>query len=255
MESTEKNGANGAAKSTALATVSNAKGSIDAFASESNFSVAQRMAKGLASSSLVPAAYQNSIPNVLIAMELASRIKASVFAVMQNLDIIHGRPSWRATFLIATVNACGRFTPLRFRWVGTEGKDDWGCYAVAKDRESGEECIGPTVTLGMAKAEGWATKNGSKWRTLPSLMLHYRSAAFWTRVYAPELSLGMHTGDEAEDMYGSSRVVQDAEIVEAPSPDAVKAALEQAEAQAKANDQPLDLDAPVEERAPGSDDE
>jgi hypothetical protein len=63
------------------------------------------MAKGLASSSLVPEAYRNNIPNVLIAMELASRVGASVFAVMQNLDIIHGRPGWRATFIIATINA------------------------------------------------------------------------------------------------------------------------------------------------------
>lgn len=217
-------------KVTALAPVNQAKGSIDAFANEGNFTAAQRMAKGLASSSLVPQAFQNNIPNVLIAMELATRIGASVFAVMQNLDIIHGRPSWRATFLIATVNACGRFTPLRYRWVGTPGKDDWGCFAVAKDRESGEECVGPTVTMAMAKAEGWATKSGSKWKTLPSLMFCYRSAAFWTRVYAPELSLGMHTGDEMEDVYGG-RAVQEAELVEAPSAETVKAALEQAEAQ------------------------
>jgi hypothetical protein len=207
-------------------------GSIDVFASSGNFENAQRMANALSKSSLVPEAYRNNIPNVLIAMELATRIGASVFAVMQNLDVIHGRPSWRATFLIATVNACGRFTPLRFRWVGTENKDDWGCIAVAKDRESGEECVGPTVTLGMAKAEGWLSKNGSKWKTIPSLMFHYRSAAFWTRVYAPELSLGMHTGDELEDVFNTSRAIQDAEIVDAPSAEAVKAALEQAEAQA-----------------------
>jgi hypothetical protein len=36
-------------------------------------------------------------------------------------------------------------------------------------------------------------------------MLRYRSAAFWTRVYAPELSMGMHTADEVEDM-GSRQV-------------------------------------------------
>lgn len=177
-------------------------GAIDVFASAGNFVVAQRMATALASSTLVPKDYQGNLANVLIAIELASRIGASVFAVMQNIDIIHGRPAWRATFLIATVNACGRFTPLRFRFQGTEGKADWGCRAVAKDRETGEECIGTLITIALANAEGWSSKNGSKWKTMPEQMLCYRAAAFWTRVYAPELSLGMQTGDEVRDVHG-----------------------------------------------------
>ncbi len=177
-------------------------GAIDVFASASNFAVALRMATNLSQSSMVPTAYQGEagIQNIMIAIELASRIGASVFAVMQNLDVIHGRPGWRATFLIATVNACGRFTPLRFRFQGTEGKPDWGCRAVAKDRETGEECVGALITLALAAAEGWSGKSGSKWKTMPEQMLCYRAAAFWTRVYAPELSLGMQTSDEVFDV-------------------------------------------------------
>lgn len=197
---------------------------LSAFSSEANFVGAQRMARALAASSLMPKEYQGNIPNVLIAMELASRIGVSVLMVAQSLDIIHGRPSWRATFLIATVNASGRFTPLRFRWSGEEGKDTWGCRAVAKDRSSGEECIGALITMNLAKKEGWATKNGSKWATMPEQMLCYRAAAFWTRLYAPELSLGMHTSDEIIDTYGE-------EVREIPSaispgnPSALEAAL------------------------------
>lgn len=179
-------------------------GAIDVFASNANFESAQRMAKALASSSLVPEAYRNNLPNVLIAMELSSRVGASVFAVMQNIDIIHGRPSWRATFLIATVNACGRFTPLRFRWEGKQGTDDWGCRAVARDKVDGEECIGALITVDLAKTEGWYGKNGSKWKTMPEQMLMYRAAAFWARAYAPELALGMQTTDEVQDIQGPS---------------------------------------------------
>ncbi len=175
---------------------------ISAFASGEAFSTAQRMARALASSSLMPSAYQNNIPNTLIAIELASRIGCSVLMVAQNLDIIHGRPSWRATFLIATVNASGRFTPIRFRWQGEEGTPSWGCRAVAKDRATNEECVGTLITIGLAKAEGWSSKNGTKWATMPEQMLCYRAASFWTRIYAPELSLGMHTSDEMIDTYG-----------------------------------------------------
>lgn len=177
---------------------------LSAFASEAAFKAGYRMAKAMASSSLVPVQYQGdtNIPNVLIAMELANRIGASVLMVMQSLDIIHGRPSWRAQFLIATVNSSNRFTPLRFRWFGEEGTKEWGCRCVAKDRESGEECVGALITIDLAHAEGWATKGGSKWKTMPEQMLMYRAAAFWTRVYAPELSLGMHTTEEIIDTTG-----------------------------------------------------
>lgn len=164
------------------------------------FETAQRVAKALSQSSIVPKEYQGNLPNVLVAMEYANRLGASVLAVCQNLDVIHGRPSLRATFLIATVNASGRFTPLRFRFEGEEGADDWGCRAFAKDRDSGEECLGSLITIGLAKAEGWYGKSGSKWKTIPEQMLMYRAAAFWTRVYAPEISMGLHTTDEIEDM-------------------------------------------------------
>ncbi len=192
---------NGQLKPTAALALTS-EGSIAAFASTSNFESAQRMAKALSSSTMVPAAYQNNVPNCLIAMEMASRIGASVFMVMQSLDVIHGRPSWSSKFLIATVNASRRFTPIRFRWEGTKGTDSWGCRAVAKDRESGEECIGSLVDLALAKAEGWYAKSGSKWKTMQEQMTMYRSAAFWARVYAPELSMGINTSEETIDTVG-----------------------------------------------------
>lgn len=206
-------------------------GAINAFSSENSFKAAQRMAMALAQSTLVPKNYRDNIADCLIAIELANRTGASVPMVLQNLDIIHGRPSWRSTFLIATVNACGRFSPLRYRFEGAEGQDDWGCRAVARDREDGEECEGPLVTIAMAKKEGWYQKSGSKWQTLPELMLRYRAAAFWTRVYAPELSLGMLTSEEVETMPApaASRVESVAaalDAVEEPEPDEADADFE-----------------------------
>lgn len=178
--------------------------SLSAYASLDAFVAGQRMAKSICYSSIVPVAYQGekNIPNVMIAMELAHRIGSSIMMVMQSLHVIQGRPSWSAQFLIGTVNSSKRFTPLRFRFSGKEGNDDWGCRAWAKDRETEEECVGALITIGMAKAEGWATKGGSKWKTMPEQMLMYRAAAFWTRIYAPELSLGMQTMEEVIDTTG-----------------------------------------------------
>lgn len=171
------------------------------FSSSESFAAAQAMAKQLSRSSIVPEAYrgESGEANILIALEMSNRIGASVMAVMQAMTPIHGKPAWSATFLIATVNSCGRFSPLRFRFTGTPGADDHGCRAVAKDKESGEELVGSLITIAMAKAEGWYARNGSKWKTMPEQMLQYRAASFWTRAYAPELSFGMHTEDEIRD--------------------------------------------------------
>jgi len=112
--------------------------------------------------------------------------------------VIHGRPSFRATFLIAMVNASGRFSPIKFKLEG-DGQERT-CYAYATDKASGETVEGPVVSMAMAKAEGWSTKSGSKWLTMPELMLRYRSAAFFARLYAPDITLGMQTAEEVEDI-------------------------------------------------------
>ncbi len=170
----------------------------------------QRMAKALASSTLVPDSYRGeaNLGNCIIALELSQRIGASVMAVMQSMVPIHGKPTWSASFLIATVNSCGRFSPMRFRWVGKEGTDDWGCRAFAVEREGNLELVGALVTIAMAKAEGWYGKSGSKWKTMPEQMLQYRAAAFWCRAYAPEIALGMHTSEEIHDTQVAQQVVQ-----------------------------------------------
>ena len=176
--------------------------SLNAFSGVGAFETAQRMAKALSASSLLPTTFQGNIPNCMIAMELANRIGCSVFMVAQNLDVIHGRPSWRAQFLIATTNASGKFSPIRYRWEGKAGSDDWGCRAFAKDAKTGEECVGPLVTIGLAKREEWYSKKGSKWQTIPELMLTYRAGSWWTRIYCPEMAMGMGTSEEAIDTWG-----------------------------------------------------
>jgi hypothetical protein len=175
---------------------------LTAFSGVAAFEAAQRMAKALCSSDLVPEQYRGSekIGNALIALEMSQRIGASPLAVMQNLHIIHGRPSWSSSFIIAALNSCGRFSPIRFRIEG-EGEAA-SCRAWAYDRSTGEELEGPPASIAMAKAEGWSTKNGSKWKTMPELMLRYRAAAFFGRLYAPDVLSGMHAADEIEDVHG-----------------------------------------------------
>ena len=164
------------------------------------FEDAQRIAKALASSTLIPPQFQGQqgFANCLVALEIANRMRISPFLAMQHLHVIHGRPSWSSSFIIAMVNGCGRFSPLRFEISG-EG-DSLACYARATDLASEQELKGPTITMLMAKKEGWSTKAGSKWATMPDLMISYRAAAFWGRLYASDLLLGLQTQEEVIDI-------------------------------------------------------
>lgn len=169
-----------------------------------SFELTQRVARCLASSSLVPTIYRGTTPeavgNCMIAINFAQRVKADPLMVMQNLNVIQGRPSWSSPFLIALVNTCGRFTELDFEFSGEPGTDSHGCRASAASKTTGKTLVGAEITIKMAKDEGWYGRNGSKWRTMPQQMLIYRAAAFWARVYAPELSMGLMTAEEAEDI-------------------------------------------------------
>ena len=174
------------------------RGVISPYASVSNFEVAQNMAKQLAASKIIPDSYQNNPANCMVALEMASRMQASPLAVMQNCDVIQGRPNFRSTFMIAIINSSHKFnTDLRFDITG-EG-DARTCVAWVID-VTNKRLEGPPISIGTAKKEGWYGRKGSKWPTLPDLMLRYRSAAFFARLYAADLVLGMHTTDEAEDI-------------------------------------------------------
>ena len=179
---------------------------LQVFSGIADFDAAQRMAKALCSSTLVPKEYQGQqgLANSLIALEIASRMRLSPLVVMQNMTPIHGRPTWSSKFLIATVNASGRFSPLRFVFDAKEKPTS--CYAVATDKATGEVLEGETITLELARKEGWWSRKDrqgnetSKWQTMTGQMLRYRAAAWWSNVYCPEIALGLLTQEEAVDI-------------------------------------------------------
>lgn len=181
---------------------------LSAYTNPEQFELSQRAGKMLAASDLVPQQFRGNVANCVIGLNIASRLGADPFAVLQSLYIVHGRPAWSAQFLVAMVNASGRFTPLQFRMTG-QG-DDLTCIAHAKDKETGDVVEGPPISIRMAKEEGWHGKNGSKWKTMPDLMLRYRAGAFFARLYAPDLCLGMRTMEEEVD-------IRDANPTEPPS--------------------------------------
>ncbi|KVR94026.1 hypothetical protein WK27_29930 [Burkholderia vietnamiensis] len=101
---------------------------------ERGFILANRIAKAYASSDAVPAQFRShnlkkvngeeiwvenpsAIGNCLVAIEVARAVRMSITAVMQNADMIEGKLRWSGKFVIAAINASGRFTPLRFQMI------------------------------------------------------------------------------------------------------------------------------------------
>ena len=153
----------------------------------------------LAEATIIPETFQGKPANVLIALNMAQRMGADPMMVMQNMYIVYGNPAWSSKFMIACFNTCGRFSSIKYEYFGQPGTMSYGCRAYATELRTGEKVVGADVTIEVAKKEGWLDKKGSKWQTMPQLMLQYRAATFLIRTVAPEISMGLKTTDELAD--------------------------------------------------------
>jgi len=175
----------------------------------------------------------NAIANCMIALEMAERLNTGVLEIMQNLHVVYGRPGFSSLYLIARVNASnvikGRLkyemrvpdqpqdiTYTVTEWQGGRSSQvqkqcrliNKQCRAVGICADTGERLEGSWVSMEMAVQEGWYHKSGSKWQTMPDQMLMYRSAAFWSRVHAPDATLGLHTVEENTDIVDQDFVAE-----------------------------------------------
>ena len=162
-----------------------------------NIERAWKFADVLSRSKIIPDTFQGNPASVLIALDMSNRMRRNPLEVMQAMHVIHGKPSFASNFLISLINSCGYYEPLRFRLTG-DG-DSRACVAWTVDKRTGEKMEGPAISIHMAKSEGWYDRNGSKWKTMPEVMLCYRAASFFSRIYCPDLTGGFHSQEEAMD--------------------------------------------------------
>lgn len=159
-----------------------------------SFRESYKLASVFAKSSLVPQQYQGKTEDCAIAVDMAERMGVTPLMVMQNLYVVKGKPSWSGQACMSFIKAkYGTAEPV---YTGQRGTDTRGCF-VRVTKPDGEVIEGAEVTIGMAKAEGWM--NNSKWKNMPELMLAYRAAAFFARVYCPEILMGVQVEGEVED--------------------------------------------------------
>ena len=161
-----------------------------------------KTAQFLSQSQMIPANFRGKPADILLAFNISNNVGFDPFTVMQNMDVIQGKPSWSSKILIALINSCGRYTSLKYKFGNDLNLGGMTCYAYATEKATGEEIVGPTISMKMAQDEGWLTKNGSKWKTMPEVMIRYRAASFFARLNCPEVLFGMYTSDEQYEISG-----------------------------------------------------
>lgn len=168
------------------------------------FETTQRMAMLLAKSNITPQAYRNNVADCVVAIDVANRMGLSPLVIMQNSQIVKGNFSWKGTACKAMIDSCGKYNKTRYVEVGDRNKDSWGFYLEAIEKD-GTIVKGVTVDIAMAKKEGWYDKDGSKWKTMPELMLKYRASAFFMRTECASIAMGFLTSEENEDIANQNK--------------------------------------------------
>lgn len=169
-----------------------------------------RGAELFAKSVFVPKDFQGNPGNCLIAMDLAFSLGIKPTAIFPHLYVINGRPALSAQFMIALVNRSGQFS--RIQWdEGADGFVEFEAYGKTRrlpnywaqahftELATGETFYSTRVDLELARANGWLTKNESKWKTIPREMCRWRSASWLAKNYCPEAILGLEFADEVAD--------------------------------------------------------
>lgn len=155
---------------------------------------------------LVPDVFKGDYRSIYIMGQIAEEMKCTLVEVLQGAYFVHGRFAWYAEFMIKRVMALGIFTTFAYETGGKLEDDTLWARAVAT-WPNGEKVIGTTVSMRMAKAEGWFDKKGSKWQTMPALMLKKRAATFLIRESAPHVfgGAGTLTVEESEDIEATAQ--------------------------------------------------
>lgn len=130
----------------------------------------------------------------------------SPLLMLQNVDFINGRMSWKSAFVIELITQAG-WQSIVYEWTGDpNAKDFWsnddnGCRFTAVNPATREREAGTKITVGMVKSEGWLSRKGSKWQTMPEQMFKFRAAAFFGRTNCPSVMGGsMYSADELADI-------------------------------------------------------
>lgn len=164
-----------------------------------------QVAAVISKSPIVPASFKGDEGGVLIALDMAQRLNLNPLAVMQNIYMVGNKPAWTGTFYAALITTSGLFRSYNYEEeetgeeVKSIGRKNLRCRVVAVGVDGNKVC-GPWVDYVMAEKDGWSRRNGSKWQTMPELMIRYRAASFFVRTCCPNAAMGLREASEQAEI-------------------------------------------------------
>ncbi|WGL96467.1 RecT family recombinase [Arsenophonus nasoniae] len=163
---------------------------------------AELMASGTAT---VPKHLQNKPSNCLAITMQASRWGMDPFVVGQKTHLINGTLGYEAQLVNAVITSSNVVTG-RFHY---EYGGDWEKIVGKKDQrdETGLSIRVGAVLRGETEIT-WGepvyladvqTRNSPLWKTMPKQQIAYLAVKYWSRLYCPEVIMGVYTPDELEE--------------------------------------------------------
>ena len=149
----------------------------------------------LASSSMVPRAYQGKPQDVLVCVQWGYEMGLAPMQALQNIAVINGKPSVYGDAAMALVQASPVCEDVE-EYFEDEGTPNPVAVCVAKRK--GRKPVTARFSVEDAKRAGLWVKQGP-WSAYPKRMMQMRARGFALRDAFPDVLKGMITAEEAQD--------------------------------------------------------
>ncbi len=183
------------------------------------FNQVQELAKIMASGkSTIPKHLQGNEGDCFAVISQAFRWRMDPFAVAQKTHLVNGTLGYEAQLVVAALNASGLLSKrLDYEWSG-EG-DELEVKVIGFLKGEDKPRIKPL------KLKQVTTRNSPLWKSDPSQQLAYLAAKYWSRLHCPDVTLGVYSPDELQDVNAPHYGPENAKVVNASTK---MAALEEA---------------------------
>lgn len=159
---------------------------------------AMELAKTLASSQLIPKAFQQRPGDVFVAMMWSHSLGIPIVQGLQGIAVINGKPSLYGDALLAVCMGSGQMADIEESVTGSADNLTATCKVTRRGKPTP---VVSTFSMADARAAGLLGKPGP-WKQYTSRMLKMRARAFALRDAFPDVLSGIASAEEMQDVEG-----------------------------------------------------
>lgn len=161
---------------------------------------AMELAKTLASSQLIPKAFQQRPGDVFVAMMWSHSLGIPIVQGLQGIAVINGKPSLYGDALLAVCMGSGQMADIEETITGSADNLTATCKVTRRGKPTP---VVSTFSIADARAAGLLGKPGP-WKQYTSRMLKMRARAFALRDAFPDVLSGIASAEEMQDVEGTA---------------------------------------------------